>query len=85
MKMDVCIKNVNDDDWRMFKVESAKHGMKMGDFFNKIVIEHKENCSKSNWNKVLYGKNKLKGLLVREDLKKTREEFRKNFKLREIK
>lgn len=80
--MDVCIKNINDDDWRNFKSESVKHGLKLGDFFNKLVKEHHSRCKESNWENILYGKKKLKKVLMKEDAKKIRSEFRENFNMR---
>ncbi|MFH1828311.1 MAG: hypothetical protein ABH824_03545 [Nanoarchaeota archaeon] len=80
--MDVCIKNINDDDWRNFKSESVKHGLKLGDFFNKLVKEHHLRCKESNWENILYGKKKLKKVLMKEDAKKIRSEFRENFNMR---
>lgn len=35
-----------------------------------------KNKKESNWNKVLYGKKKCKGILSQSDLKKIRSEFR---------
>ena len=80
--MDVCIKSIDETDWRMFKSESVKHGLKMGDFFNKIVKEHCLKCSDTNWDNILHGKKTMKGILTKEDFKKIRTEFRKDFKMR---
>ena len=38
--MDVCIKNVDEESWRIFKAEAAMHGMKLGEFFSKLVREY---------------------------------------------
>lgn len=79
--MDVCIKNINDEDWRTFKAESAKHGMKIGEFFSELVEEHTERCSELSWNELLYGKKTL----TEEDAKNIRKvmkEIRKEFKFR---
>lgn len=79
--MDVCIKNINDDDWWAFKSESAKHGMKMGEFFSKIVDEHQEMCSKFTMKDLLAGKKTL----TNEDagnIRKAMKELRKDFKFR---
>jgi hypothetical protein len=80
--MDVCIKNIEDESWRNFKSESIKHGLKLGDFFSKLVFEHQKRCNESNWDKTLHGKKVLKGILSREDMAKIRTEFRENFKMR---
>lgn len=44
--MDICIKNVDREEWLNFKSESAKHGMKAGEFFAKIIKEHKKQTAK---------------------------------------
>lgn len=80
--MDVCIKNIDEENWRLFKEESAKHTLKLGDLFNNILQEHTHKCTGANWDKVLYGKKTLKGLLTREEGAKIRSEFRKGFLLR---
>ena len=80
--MDVCIKNIDEENWRFFKSESAKHGVKTGEFFNKLVHEHQLKCKESNWEKVLYGKKPLKGLVTQEDLREIRKDFRNNFTTR---
>ncbi|MBD3204319.1 hypothetical protein GF327_08560 [Candidatus Woesearchaeota archaeon] len=57
--MDVSIKNIPDKDWRAFKVEAAKHNLKTGEMFSKLVNEHKEKCEKGNWKKFLYSEKTL--------------------------
>ncbi len=34
------IKGVDDDTWRMFKSEAARHGVTMGEFFNRVITMH---------------------------------------------
>ncbi|MFH0700838.1 MAG: hypothetical protein V2A62_00210 [Candidatus Woesearchaeota archaeon] len=80
--MDVCIKNIDEEEWRTFKVESVRHRLKMGDFFNKLVSEHEKRCKESNWENILLGEKKLKGALERKDLDKIKAEFRESFKMR---
>ncbi len=80
--MDVCIKNINEEDWREFKSESIHHGLKVGDFFNKIIREHKEKCGGSNWEIILKGKKELKGVLTSKDYASLRSEFRTGFRMR---
>ncbi len=77
--MDVCIKNIDDDDWATFKAESAKHGVRMGDLFSKLIEDHEAKCTESNWNKVLFGEKTCKGLISSEEGRKVREFFRKGF------
>ena len=79
--MDVCIKNINDEDWLAFKSESARHGMKMGEFFSKIVDEHKEMCSKFNTKEFLFGKKTLSEEDAK-NIRKAMKEFRKGFEFR---
>lgn len=80
--MDACIKNIGEEEWRSFKAESVKHGLKMGEFFNKLILTHKNSCTDSNWDKVLHGDKKLKGLLSASEVKKVRKEFREEFSMR---
>ncbi len=80
--MDVCIKNIDDEDWATFKSESAKHGIKMGDFFGTLVEEHEGKCTESNWDKVLFGEKICKGMITREEGKKIRESFQRDFFMR---
>ncbi len=80
--MDVCIKNIDDDDWTTFKTESTKHGVRMGDFFNQLVEEHEKRCLGSNWDKVLFGEKICRGIVTSAEGKKIRELFRKRFSMR---
>ncbi|MDO8642016.1 MAG: hypothetical protein Q7R76_00290 [Candidatus Woesearchaeota archaeon] len=80
--MDACIKNINDEEWREFKSESARHGMKMGDFFTKLVADHRQQCTKGNAKEILFGEKPLKDLLKDVDYKKIRGHFKKTFKMR---
>ena len=80
--MDACIKGIGEEHWRIFKSESAKHGLKMGEFFNSIVNEHRERCSSSNREEILFGEKPLKGILTREEGRKIRKEFEKNMVMR---
>ncbi len=81
-KMDVCIKNIDDESWNYFKSESNKHRVTMGELFNKVVLEHKNSCSNGNSKEILLGKKSLKGLVTREEFIKNRELFRKNLRMR---
>lgn len=36
------MKNVNKESWQEFKAESARHGMRMGEFLSYLVEEHKK-------------------------------------------
>ncbi len=79
--MDVCIKNIDDDDWTAFKSESVKHGVKMGEFFSWLVEEHEEKCTESNWDKVLFGEKTCQGMVSSEEGRKVRDLFRKKFSM----
>lgn len=80
--MDVCIKNINDEDWLDFKAESVKHGIKIGQFFSTLVQEHEEACKESNWESVLHGEKTCADILSKEEGKILRSLSRKNFGLR---
>jgi SET domain-containing protein len=82
--MDVSIKDINEHEWRTFKAESIKHGLKVGEFFNKIVQEHDEKCNEGNWDKVLFGEKTIKGILTQKDVKEIRAASRKSFSMRNI-
>ena len=43
--MDVCIKNIEETDWKNFRMEAIKHDLKTGEMFSKLVREH---MNKSN-------------------------------------
>ena len=79
--MDVCIKNVDDDAWRLFKSESARKGYKMGEYFSEIV---KENIKRnSGWDILL---NKSKKPISDEEaeiMKTAMKEMRRDFKFRD--
>jgi len=80
--MDACIKNIEDENWAIFKTESVKHGLRMGDLFGRLIEEHEEKCSESNWNKVLFGEKICKGLVTPEDAKRIRKLFCEGFSMR---
>ena len=77
--MDVCIKNINDESWRMFKSESVKHDMRVGEFFSILVEEHKERCNKSTLKDLLFSKKTLTEKDAK-NIKESMREFRKGFK-----
>lgn len=80
--MDVSIKDINEHEWRTFKGEAIKHGLKVGEFFNVLVQQHEEKCSETNWDKILFGEKACKGILSQKDAKQLRSDFRKSFSLR---
>lgn len=80
--MDVSIKDINEHEWRTFKGEAIKHGLKIGGFFNTLVQEHEVKCKEGNWNKVLFGEKTCKGILSQKDARYIRSLFRKRFLMR---
>ena len=80
--MDVCIKNIGEQEWSMFRAETIKHKLKTGEFFNKVIQEHLAHCSNNNWDKILHGEKRIKNLVSKDDLPKIRAEFRERLKMR---
>ena len=80
--MNICIKNVEKEDWAEFKAESAIHRMKAGEFLSKLVKDHKNSCKKSNWDEILYGEKTLKHLIDEKKIAEMKDNFRNNLKLR---
>ena len=77
--MDVCIKNVDDEAWRIFKAESARRGFKMGEFFSEII---KENIKKeSGWDILLNSKKRASKDTI-NSLENARRRFRKELKFK---
>lgn len=80
--MDISIKNVREDDWRILKSEAAKHNLKIAEFLNRVLMEHKKKEeNKGNWDEIMYGKR----VLTERDAKKIKEamqDFRKEFEFR---
>lgn len=80
--MDTCIKNVSPEAWKRFKLESVHHGMKMGEFFGKMVEEHAafEKKAEAAWKAIQSGKKTLTDNEAKTMLEASRQ-FRENFKL----
>ena len=80
--MNISIKNVREGDWSLLKSEAAKHNLKIAEFLNKVLLEHKEKEeAKSNWLEILHGKK----FLTEKDTIKIKEvvsDFRKEFEFR---
>jgi len=52
--MEKLIKKVDEKSWREFKAESARHGMKMGEFLGHLLTEHKKTSHNGNaWDMIL--------------------------------
>ena len=77
--MNISIKNVKEEDWRLIKSEAAKENLNMGEFLNRIVSEYKKSEKKGgNWNKILYGKKFLDNKDAAK-IKRVMKDFRKEF------
>lgn len=76
----VALKGVSKKTWQLFKSESARHGLNMGDFFKKILEEHLQN-SHASWDDILRGRALLSEAEAKE-LKKSAKKFRKGFSFR---
>ena len=77
--MNIAIKNIREDNWRLIKAEAAKNNLKIGEFLNKMLLEYKKlHNGENNWNEVLYGKKFLTEkdeIKLREVMKELRKEF----------
>ena len=49
--MDIAIKNIKEEDWRLVKSEAARRDLKIGELISKIISEYKDK-SKGNWNDI---------------------------------
>ncbi|MBI2545649.1 hypothetical protein HYV81_00540 [Candidatus Woesearchaeota archaeon] len=80
--MNISIKNISDGDWRLLKSEAARHNLKIAEFLNKMLREHKKKEEEqSNVHEILYGKK----ILDEKDAIKIKEvmsEFRKELEFR---
>ena len=80
--MNISIKNIREGDWRLLKSEAAKHNLKIAEFLNKVLLEHKEKEeAKSNWNQILHGQKALSSKDA-EKIMEAMHEFRKEFEFR---
>ena len=80
--MNISIKNIREEDWRLLKSEAARHNLKIAEFLNRVLLEHKDReKEKGNWSEILHGK---KFLTEREatKIKEITKEFRKEFEFR---
>ncbi|MCH8004342.1 MAG: hypothetical protein IH934_06975 [Nanoarchaeota archaeon] len=80
--MNISIKNVNEEDWRVIKSEAAKNNLNIAKFLNRVIIDYKKkHTEENNWNDILYGKK----FLSEKDAKKIKEvmkDVRKEFEFR---
>ena len=55
--MDRLIKKVREESWMELKAESARHGMRMGEFLGYLIKEHKKNEGNGNgWEQIMNAK-----------------------------
>ena len=77
--MNIAIKNVREEDWRVIKSEAVKNDLKIGEFLNKLLMEYKNKDKKSgNWKDILYGRkflNSSDAAKIKEVTKIMRKEF----------
>ena len=81
----VALKNVRKEVWHHFKSESALHGMKMSEFFEKLLEEHSrlEKQGAQAWRQILSGKRLLTEKEARI-LQSEMHNFRKEFDFRDL-
>ncbi len=79
--MDTCIKNIDEEAWRYFKIEATRHDMALGEFFGRLLKDHLEKEEKSNWDEILGRKPILTADEARA-IKNAASDFRKRFKFR---
>lgn len=78
----VSIKNVDLIKWRDFKTESARHGLPMGDFFGRLLEEHKRHeAKKVGWDAII-GSPAFLSNSEAEKIKVVTTQFRKAFSFR---
>ena len=80
----VALKNVRKEVWQRFKSESARQGLKMGEFFERLVEKHAHAEIKSAvWEKIFRGKPLLSEAEARE-LRSAIGKFRRGFVFRDV-
>ena len=81
--MTIVIKNVSPENWNLFKAEAARHGVRHGEFFSRLVKEHLEGEKSGTdaWDKILNRKPRLTEKEAHAIMNASRE-LRKDFKLR---
>ncbi|MBI4019624.1 MAG: hypothetical protein HY364_05230 [Candidatus Aenigmarchaeota archaeon] len=67
--MEKLVKDVKEEEWKVFRAEAAMHGLKVGEFFGYLVEEHiKMERKTGNWDNL--SKRKV---LTEKDAKKMKE------------
>lgn len=79
--MNISIKNIKEEDWRLLKSEAAKHDLKIAEFLNIVLAEHKKREERNNWNEIIHGPKFLNAKDT-DKIKEVMEEFRKEFEFR---
>ena len=68
-----AIKNMDKKVWSELKTEAAKHSTTMAEFLKRLVEEHKQNESKKNVPKSMFGAHPWMTPFTREDEDKDHE------------
>lgn len=80
--MNISIKNIDEEDWKLIKSEAARRKLNIGKFLSKAAIEYKKRAmQESNWNEILYGK-KFLSQKEADTIKEIMKELRKEFEFR---
>jgi hypothetical protein len=81
----IAIKNVKRETWQLFKSESARHNLKMGEFLERLLREHirGERIARMRWNRIFTHKPLLTARQAKAVEAEARE-FRKGFAFREF-
>ena len=80
--MNISIKNVKKEDWRIIKSEAAKNDLNIGEFLNRVMTDYKRKYKEeTNWNEILYG-DKVLNEKDTAKIKEVMEGFRKEFEFR---
>ena len=76
--MNISIKNIKEEDWRLIKAESSKNNLNIGEFLSKVLHEYKKEKENTNWNEIMHGKkfiNEGDGKKIKEIMEVFRQEF----------
>ena len=82
--MDIAIKNVREEDWRLLKAEAARENLKIGEFFGKLVKLYRQKEGKGNRDEILYGRKMMLTDKEAEGMREAIREFRKGFEFRKF-
>ena len=80
-ELTTSIKKVDDEAWRLFKMEAARHDMQLGEFFSHLVKDHRDREAENNWDSILEGKPIIARKQAK-DIRKHTKTFRKGFEFK---